>query len=99
MKPKKHFETPDLFRARLDQILDHSHPISILANKIKWSVFDEAFGQTYHDKTGRSGCPTRLMVGLHYLKYTFNESDESVLDRFLENAYWRVPRKSVSLPM
>ncbi len=89
MKPKKHFETPDLFRARLDQILDPSHQIFILAGKIDWSVFAEAFGQTYHDKTGRPGCPTRLMVGLHYLKYAFNESDESVLDRFLENPYWQ----------
>lgn len=89
MKPKKHFETPDLFRARLDQILAHSHPIYVLAHKINWSVFDKAFGQTYNDKTGRPGCPTRLMVGLHYLKYTFNESDESVLDRFLENPYWQ----------
>lgn len=38
MKPKKHFETPDLFRARLDQILDPSHQIFILAGKIDWSV-------------------------------------------------------------
>ena len=45
--------------------------------------------QSYDDKTGRPGCPTRLMVGLHYLKYAFNESDESVLDRFLENPYWQ----------
>jgi len=29
------------------------------------------------------------MVGLHYLKYSFNESDESVLERFLENPYWQ----------
>jgi len=29
------------------------------------------------------------MVGLHYLKYTFNESDESVLDRWVENPYWQ----------
>lgn len=89
MKPKKQFESPDLFRANLNQILDHHHPLYILANQINWSVFDQEFGKTYHDKTGRPGCPTRLMVGLHYLKYTFNESDESVLDRFLENPYWQ----------
>ena len=29
------------------------------------------------------------MVGLHYLKYTFNESDESVVDRWVENPYWQ----------
>ena len=29
---------------------------------------------------------TRLMVVLHCLKYTFNESDESVVARWAENA-------------
>ncbi|MEY8211730.1 MAG: transposase [Gammaproteobacteria bacterium] len=33
--------------------------------------------------------PTRLLAGLHYLKYTFNESDESVVDRWIENPYWQ----------
>jgi len=33
--------------------------------------------------------PTRLMVGLHYLKAAFAESDESVVDRFIENPYWQ----------
>ena len=31
--------------------------------------------------------PIRLLVGLHYLKHTYNESDESVVERFLENPY------------
>ena len=35
------------------------------------------------------GTPTRVMVGLHYLKHTFNESDESVVERFVENPYWQ----------
>ena len=85
MKPKQQRETPDLFRSRLDQILNHRHPIFVLANQIDWSVFEEHFGKTYDEKNGRPGCPIRLMVGLHYLKYAFNESDESVVARFLEN--------------
>jgi len=32
---------------------------------------------------------TRLMVGLMYLKYAFNESDESVVARWVENPYWQ----------
>jgi IS5 family transposase len=32
--------------------------------------------------------PTRLLVGLHYLKYTYNYSDEGVVEQFLENLYW-----------
>ena len=89
MQPKKHYENPDLFRARLDQILDRGHALFVLANQIDWSVFDNKFGPTYVENKGRPGKPTRLMVGLHYLKHSFDESDESVLDRFLENPYWQ----------
>ena len=31
----------------------------------------------------------RLMVGLQYLKYAFDESDESVVERWVENPYWQ----------
>ncbi len=33
--------------------------------------------------------PIRLLVGLHYLRHAFNESDESVVDRWVENPYWQ----------
>ncbi len=89
MQPKKQYETPDLFRSRLDQILNRNHPLFVLANKIDWSFFEKEFGKTYVEDRGRPGKPIRLMVGLHYLKYSFNESDESVLARFLENPYWQ----------
>ena len=89
MQPKKQYETPDLFRSRLDQILNRNHPLFVLANKIDWSFFEEEFGKSYVEDRGRPGKPIRLMVGLHYLKYSFNESDESVLERFLENPYWQ----------
>jgi len=89
MKPKKpkQQDQADLFRSRLDQILDRKHPLFILANQIDWSVFDTKFGRLYADK-GRPALATRLMVGLHYLKHAFNESDESVVARLLENGYW-----------
>jgi IS5 family transposase len=89
MRPKKHFETPDMFRSRLDQILNHSHPLFTLAGKIDWTFFEKEFGLTYDEHMGRPGKPIRLMVGLQYLKYTFNESDESILLGFLENPYWQ----------
>ena len=44
---------------------------------------------TYVEFKGRPGCPTRLMVGLHYLKYTFTLSDEMAVRSFLENPYWQ----------
>lgn len=89
MKPKDpQNEQSDLFRARLDQILNREHPLFVLANQIDWSVFDKKFGTLYSEK-GRPGKPTRLMVGLHYLKHAYDESDESVVARLLENGYWQ----------
>jgi IS5 family transposase len=90
MKPKKpkHQDQADLFRSRLDQILDHKHPLFVLSDQIDWTVFENKFGKLYADR-GRPALPTRLMVGLHYLKHAFDESDESVVARLLENPYWQ----------
>jgi IS5 family transposase len=54
-----------------------------------WSIFEQEFGPLYVEGFGRPGLPIRLVVGLHYLKYAYNESDESVVERFLENPYWQ----------
>jgi IS5 family transposase len=91
MQPKKPKKSPqdDLFRSRLDQILDPKHPLFRLANQIDWLVFEHEFWPLYADQVGRPGVPTRLMVGLHYLKHSFDESDESVVERFVENPYWQ----------
>jgi len=73
----------------LEQILDKRHPLYVLGNKIDWSHFDKSFGDLFAQKHGRPGLPTRLVVGLHYLKHAYNESDESVVARLLENPYWQ----------
>jgi IS5 family transposase len=89
MRPKKEVHNPDLFRARLDQILDPKHPLFKITKEIDWSFFDKEFEETYDPTTGRPGKSIRLMVGLHYLKYTFDLSDEAVLQGFMENPYWQ----------
>jgi IS5 family transposase len=42
----------DLFRSRLDVIIDLRHPLVRLAKAIDWSVFDEAFDPLFDDKNG-----------------------------------------------
>ncbi len=79
----------DLFRARLDQILNRQHPLYRLANSIDWSVFDREFGPLYTENFGRPGLPIRLLAGLHYLKHAYNVSDETVVAQFVENGYWQ----------
>lgn len=89
MKPRSTPSDDDaLFRARLDQILDPTHPLIRLAEKIDWDQVDERVALCYADE-GRPGLSPRLMVGLHYLKHAFDESDESVCERWVENPYWQ----------
>jgi transposase, IS5 family len=79
----------ELFKSRLDQMLDWKHPLFRLANAIDWEYFEQEFGKFYVENVGRPGKPIRLLVGLHYLKNAYDESDESCVERFLENPYWQ----------
>ena len=79
----------DLFRSSLEQILSRRHSLYVMANKIDWARFDKFFGALFAQEQGRPSLPTRLVVGLHYLKHAYNESDESVVARLLENPYWQ----------
>lgn len=88
-KTDKGFSEGELFRSRLEQILNPSHPLIKLTESIDWSAFEESFEPLYIEEVGRPGLSIRLMVGLHYLKYLFDESDESVVARFVENPYWQ----------
>jgi IS5 family transposase len=89
MQHKNQKSPLQLFQSHLDQILNMDHPLIKLSHAIDWSVFESEFGPCYSEDQGRPAKPIRLMVGLHYLKHAFNESDESVVERFLENPYWQ----------
>jgi IS5 family transposase len=56
MRPKKHETTGsgDLFRARLDQIINMKHELVLLAGKIEWQWIDSEIAPLYSDK-GRPG--------------------------------------------
>jgi transposase, IS5 family len=88
-KTEKEMNQGDLYRSRLENILNRRHPLFQLADQIEWTVFELEFGALYDEKMGRPGVPTRVMVGLHYLKHMYDESDESVVEKFIENPYWQ----------
>jgi len=79
----------ELFQSHFDQLLNPAHELVQLARKIDWGRFEAAFAGGYSPDMGAPAKATRLMVGLQYLKYTFNESDESVVERWVENPYWQ----------
>src|SRR5687767_9919764 len=89
MKPKVATPQCELFGARLSELLNCEHPLYVLAERMDWTQFDVAIEACYAEELGRPGVNTRLMVGLLYLKHAFNESDESVVARWVENPYWQ----------
>ena len=89
MKPQKPDNSADLFRSQLSQMLNMSHPLVRLSDRINWTKLESEIDAMYSDKAGQPPLPTRLLAGIHYLKYTFNESDESVVTRWVESPYWQ----------
>ena len=79
----------DLFRKRTEDVAHKSHPLVVLSKAFDWDMFDKSFGKKFHPDNGRPGLSTRLMVGLHYIKHTYNLSDEAVLAGFLESPQWQ----------
>ena len=75
----------DLFRARLDQIIDLKHPLVRLADITDWTFLEQQFGAVYDEDPGRPPLPTRLMAGLAILKHMHDLSDEALCARWVEN--------------
>ncbi len=92
MRPNERRESgqADLFRARLDQIVDPGHALVRLARTIDWGFLEACFGEVYDDDPGRPPLPTRLMTGLAILKHLHDLSDEVLCDRWRENPYFQL---------
>jgi IS5 family transposase len=90
MRPKKHGTTgsSDLFRARLDQIINMKHELVALAGKIDWDWIDGEIAPLYSDK-GRPGIETRFVIGLLLLKHIYGLSDEGVCERWVHDPYFQ----------
>lgn len=89
MIPKKPDNAPELFRAQLSQILNRRHPLLRLSEKMDWARLEAELDMPYRAGPGQPPLPTRLMAGLHYLKYAFDLSDERLVALWLENPYWQ----------
>ena len=90
MRPKKHKTTGsnDLFRARLDQIINMKHELVLLAGKIDWDWIDGEIAPLYSEN-GRPGIEARFMIGLLLLKHIYGLSDEGVCERWVHDPYFQ----------
>lgn len=70
-----------MFRVELEQLVDAGHPLVELGRQIDWAGFEERLGASYAAANGAPGRSTRLLVALHYLKYQYDLSDETVVPR------------------
>jgi len=90
MRPRQHKTTDegDLFRARLDQIINLKHELVQLAGKIDWSWIDNEIAPLYSEN-GRPGIESRFMIGLLLLKHIYGLSDEGVCERWVYDPYFQ----------
>lgn len=88
LSTKKLSPQKGLFNGLADQ-LDQKHPLYLLANKVNWSFFEDAFKKHYSEKMGAPAKPIRLMVSLLILKSLRNLSDENLVEQWSENIYYQ----------
>ena len=86
----KQDNTPQLsiFDTALERFINLEHELCVLSKKIDWNYIEKDFS-VYYSKIGRPSVPIRRMIGLLLLKYIYNLSDESIVERWIENPYWQ----------
>ena len=90
MRPKSTDQSGsgDLFRSRLDQIINMKHELVRLADEIDWDWIDDELADLFCD-TGRPAIATRYMIGLLLLKHIYGLSDEGVCERWIHDPYFQ----------
>ena len=79
MLPKKKETGGDFFKVELAKIINENYPLVRLSDSIKWEELEESIKDKYTENTGSLGKSLRLMLGLQYLKYLNDESDEQIV--------------------
>lgn len=84
-------KTPQLemFKIPIKHFIQEHHELVLLSKKIEWSQLESSLEPFYCTDNGRPGVPIRTIAGIILLRRMFNESDESVLERWVENPYWQ----------
>ena len=89
IKPKSIQNTQDdLFKNRLETMIDTKHKLIKLSKLIDWQSFDKDWAKLFLSNQGAPATSTRMIAGLHYLKHLYDLSDEQVVERWIENPYW-----------
>jgi len=78
----------ELFRTRLEDLINPNHELALLSKSIDWQYFENEFKPYYSDK-GAPGVPIRTMVGCLMLKHLYNLGDERVPEHWVRDVYFQ----------
>jgi len=78
----------ELFRTRLEDLINPNHELALLAQAIDWKYFENEFKPYYSDK-GAPSVPIRTMVGCLMLKHLYNLGDEKIPEHWVCNVYFQ----------
>lgn len=79
----------EMFKVPLKHFIKENHELVLLSKKINWEQLESGLGIYYCEDNGRPCIPIRTIAGIVLLRRIFDESDESILDRWVENPYWQ----------
>lgn len=82
-------EKVTLFDIQIENIINKNHPLCILSRVINWDNLTRGLAKYFSISNGRPSKNIRLIMGLTYLKYIYNMSDQQLLDFWVENYYWQ----------
>ena len=78
----------ELFRTRLEDLINPNHELALLAKQIDWQYFENEFAP-YYSHTGAPSVPIRTMVGCLMLKYLYNLRDERIPEYWVRDVYFQ----------
>ena len=78
----------ELFRTRLEDLINPNHELALLAKSIEWDYFENEFKFYYSDR-GAPSVPIRTMVGCLLLKHLYNLGDEKIPEYWVRDVYFQ----------
>jgi IS5 family transposase len=78
----------NVFRTPLVNVINMKHELIEPAQRINWESIEKDFASYYSD-IGGPAVPVRKMIGCMLLEQMYGQSDESFVDRWIENPYWQ----------
>ena len=78
----------ELFRTRLEDLINPNHELVLLTKAIDWDYFEKEFTPYYSEK-GAPSVPIRTMVGCLLLKHLYNLGDERLPEYWLRDVYFQ----------